>query len=67
MDPLFSRYLLDKARPPDSVNNMKRVLTYCTSLTLKHKLVHQLGLHDVTGILDGSTMDEGFLKDLSKL
>ena len=49
-------------------NNMKKVLSYCSNLSLKHKLAHQLGLRDVTGLYSSDhTINDGFLADVAKL
>ena len=61
---LPARYMLDKTRPPEATNNMKRLLLHCNNLPLKHKLAQQLGMQEELGL---PTVNDGFLKDIAKL
>ena len=61
---LSARYMLDKTRPQEATNNMKRLLLHCNNLPLKHKLAQQLGMQETLGL---PTVDDGFLKDIARL
>ena len=61
---LYQRYLLERSRSNDMSSNMKRILSYCNSLALKHKISMQLGLQE---IYSGNLVNDGFLSDVTKL
>ena len=48
----------------DTSGNMKKILSYCNSLTLKHKISSQLGLHES---YSGTLVNDEFLSDVTKL
>ena len=61
---LHQRYLLERSRSNDMYNNMKRILSYCNSLALKHKISMQLGLQE---IYSGNLVNDVFLSDVTNL
>ena len=58
------RYLLERSHSSDMSSNMKKILNYCTSLTLKHKISMQLGLQEA---YPETVVNDGFLSDVTKL
>ncbi len=56
--------MLERTRSSDMSSNMKKILSYCNSLTLKHKISSQLSLQET---YSDTLVNDGFLSDVTKL